>query len=264
MSPRIDDGSVPAGGPRMNPDGLPAGGRGSVPARPTLRTASPLSPAGEPVATPLRRIGRAAAQVLILVGVTCAAPAAADTIYLANGRVIHTESVRVDGDRVIFRQFGGEVSIPLTAVVRIVEDDTMEHTASSTRSSGGGDAASTGGTGGSSAAGPGVLSTPAAPGARGSRTPPEHPSQQADYWIKRIREVDERIARVQAELDRLPEYDQVDRRLLRFSGQARYFMAERDKWKALLRRFQTTRRQLYEGARKAGITPGALREGLRR
>jgi len=41
-------------------------------------------------------------------------------------------------------------------------------------------------------------------------------------------------------------------------------MAERDKWEAMLRRFESTRRQLLEGARKAGITPGALRDALER
>jgi len=53
-----------------------------------------------------------------------ATSAVADTIYLKNGRVIHTGNTRVEGDTVIFTQFGGEVTIPMSEVDRI-EEDTM-------------------------------------------------------------------------------------------------------------------------------------------
>ena len=55
-----------------------------------------------------------------------AASASADTIYLKNGRVIRSSSVRVEGDRVIFVQYAGEVSIPLVLVDRIVQDASVE------------------------------------------------------------------------------------------------------------------------------------------
>ena len=55
-----------------------------------------------------------------------AASASADTIYLKNGRTIRSSSVRIDGDRVIFIQYAGEVSIPLALVDRIVEDASVE------------------------------------------------------------------------------------------------------------------------------------------
>ena len=91
---------------------------------------------------------------------------------------------------------------------------------------------------------------------------PSQPWDKAEYSITRIKEVDERIARVRSELDRLPEYDDVERRLFRFSGQVMYFVDQREKWEGFLRRLQLSRRQLLEGARKAGIAPGALRQGL--
>ena len=46
--------------------------------------------------------------------------AGADTIYLVNGRTIHTASASVQDDRVLFTQFGGTVSIPRNQVLRIV------------------------------------------------------------------------------------------------------------------------------------------------
>lgn len=52
-----------------------------------------------------------------------ASTAAADTIYLKNGRTIYSESVRVEGDLVFFIQFGGEVSLPMALVEKIVEDE---------------------------------------------------------------------------------------------------------------------------------------------
>jgi hypothetical protein len=48
--------------------------------------------------------------------------AAADSIYLKNGRVIHTSSARIEGDLVLFLQHGSEQSIPLSIVDRIEED----------------------------------------------------------------------------------------------------------------------------------------------
>lgn len=61
--------------------------------------------------------------LLVLVGCALigvlATSAAADTIYMKNGRVIRTSEARIEGDRVIFLQYGGEVAIPLSLVDRV-------------------------------------------------------------------------------------------------------------------------------------------------
>lgn len=186
----------------------------------------------------------------------------ADTIYLANGRVIHTDSVTVEDGRVHFTQFGGAVSIPLDEVVRIVDNDKVER-ATETSPAGKNAAAekavgmfpqtSTDMAGNARVLEDAVASSPV-----GNAASPDEP----EYWIERILQVDERIARVQAELDRLPHYDEIDTRLLRFSGQALYFIAERERWETLMGQLKLTRRRLLHGARKAGITPGSLRRGL--
>lgn len=196
--------------------------------------------------------------------------ARADSIYLTNGRVIHTAAARIEGDRVIFRQYGGEVAIPRETVVRIVDDDTVERvTAPMPRTSDeAADAVATGddawgegtATGDATAA-----SGDAADASVQNDAPaePEIPGTTLEYWVERIRAVDERIVRAEAELERLPRYDSTERAMLRYSGQARYFMGEREKWQQMLEGFQATRNQLLEGARRAGITPGALRDALR-
>ena len=62
----------------------------------------------------------------VTIALTVANAATADTIYLKNGRSILSSQVRVEGDRVIFLQYGGEVSIPMSMVDRIVTDAEVE------------------------------------------------------------------------------------------------------------------------------------------
>jgi len=187
--------------------------------------------------------------------------AGADTIYLVNGRKIHTESATIRDGRVVFTQFGGTVSIPLDRVVRIVDDDETEQPI---RRSAPLDAGTASPPPSVDMTGPQRRDT--APSTVTTATPvPDNavePWRMPEYWIERINEVDARIERVQTELDRLPVYSETDRRLFRFSGQIRYFIAEREKWESLMGGMQLRRRQLVHGARKAGVTPGALRNGL--
>jgi len=68
------------------------------------------------------------ALTVVLVGAFAlgAADAHADTVYMKNGRIITSESVRVEGDRVIIQLLDGQVAIPLSLVDHIVEDDAVE------------------------------------------------------------------------------------------------------------------------------------------
>ena len=75
---------------------------------------------------------RAAHLALVIALLVTPVTANADTIYLTNGRVIHTGSTRLAEGRVHFSQFGGMVSIPLEQVERIVKDEKVERTAVST------------------------------------------------------------------------------------------------------------------------------------
>lgn len=64
----------------------------------------------------------------LLLGCIVASSAFADTVYMKTGRTIQSSSVRVEGDRVFVRLYGGEVAFPLSIIDRIVEDDTVEAT----------------------------------------------------------------------------------------------------------------------------------------
>ncbi|HJO02472.1 MAG TPA: hypothetical protein QGG47_00705 [Acidobacteriota bacterium] len=62
--------------------------------------------------------------VVLSLGVLASASnASADSVYLKNGRVIRTALARVDGQQVVFTQYGGEQSIPVSVVERVVVDD---------------------------------------------------------------------------------------------------------------------------------------------
>lgn len=188
---------------------------------------------------------------------------AADTIYLVNGRKIHTESARIRDGWVVFEQLGGTVSIPLDQVVRIVVDDEAEEPIirSTPTTDRGATADTVGHVSPGSDTGPATAASGSVP-TDGTGNAAGEGMSAPKYWIDRINAVDARIKRVQTELDRLPLYSAADQRLFRFSGQIRYFIAEREKWERLMSGMQLHRRQLLRGARKAGVTPGALRDGL--
>jgi len=60
--------------------------------------------------------------VVAALALSFATAAVADTIYLKNGRQIRSSQVRVEGDRVLFIQYGGEVALPMSIVDRIEQD----------------------------------------------------------------------------------------------------------------------------------------------
>ncbi len=54
-----------------------------------------------------------------------AAPVTADTIYLKSGRMLHTDEARVEGDRVIFTQFGAAAALSMELVDRVEDNDEI-------------------------------------------------------------------------------------------------------------------------------------------
>lgn len=198
-----------------------------------------------------------------------ASSVAADTIYLKSGRVIRTESVRIEGNKVVFSQYGGTLSIPLAAVERIEEDANVGPVARSTQSveeyreRAAARPGEPGATPGASEVPTGAAQQVGA----GAEAVPEDtevlPWETPEYWIEQIKEVDERIEVVEAQLDRVPTYTELEKRQF-FGGNMLYWVAEREKWEGYLERFQARRDELLLSARKAGITPGQLRDGLRK
>ncbi len=64
--------------------------------------------------------------MLLVVSATLVNSASADTVYLKNGRMIHSSIVRVEEDRVVVKQYDGLVAFPLDLVDRVEENDRVE------------------------------------------------------------------------------------------------------------------------------------------
>ena len=65
----------------------------------------------------------AATAVAISLAPRVASHAAADSIYLKSGRIIRSADITIDGDRLVFYQYGSEQAIPMSLVDRIEADD---------------------------------------------------------------------------------------------------------------------------------------------
>jgi hypothetical protein len=183
-----------------------------------------------------------------------ATSAVADTIYLKNGREILTSKTRIEGDNVIFLQYGGEVTIPLALVDRIVEDEARESDplpVSAPASSG--SAGQSGDQAGSSAAA-GAADPNAAPAE-------QDPKSTRDYWQQELRAFQN-------------ERDQLSTRLEDLDREERAFLFSRRSTAETRRRIEDTNAQLEaldeqeaelrDEARKLNIPAGWLRLDTRR
>ena len=183
-----------------------------------------------------------------------ATSAVADTIYLKNGREILTSTTRIEGDNVIFLQYGGEVTIPLSLVDRIEEDEAREPDplpVSQPASSG--SAGQSGDQAGANAAG-GAADPNAAPGT-------VDPKSTRDYWQQELRAFQN-------------ERDQLTTRLEDLDREERAFLFARRSTASTRRRIDDTNAQLEaldeqetelrDEARRLGIPPGWLRLDSRR
>lgn len=104
--------------------------------------------------------------------------AVADTIYLKNGRVIHTASAKQVGDKIEFEQFGQTVSIPASVVLRIERDGREESPALPVVSP---------------PAGGGVEPTDEGDVAEDEELPPE---SNPEYWSNRIQAIRDEQAEI--------------------------------------------------------------------
>ena len=78
-----------------------------------------------------------------------------------------------------------------------------------------------------------------------------------EYWQLRVAEIQEQIARVEAEIDRLPKYNYLEEKIL--DGRILWVVQEKERLEARVRELQGDRLIAREDARKAGIPPGWLR-----
>jgi hypothetical protein len=221
---------------------------------------------------------------LVALSVLLGSAAGADSIYLKNGRVIHCDWTREEGEYIVFGQYGGEARIPLHAVERVEENAETEPAPAPTLSqeeyraalvrryaeaglsspvqdpgggAGGGEGSVSGGAAGS---GGGIGGSAAGEDVAERRQPGEwrHLSPDTrEYWQLRVAEIEEQKARIVAEIDRLPEYNHLEEKIL--DGRILWVVQEKERLVAILLDLQADLTIVREDARKAGIPPGWLR-----
>ncbi len=182
--------------------------------------------------------------VLVVLLSSVAAPAAADTIYMKNGRVITSSSVRVDGDHVYVRLLGGEVRLPLFLIDHIVVDDAIEAPPSvvpgqeSTPDP-------------NNPTGPVVPGDPAGQGDPAAGAAPEEaepaPEETRAYWRNRLDPLHEELAGMDGEIQRLRSRTGAE-----VEAQIQRLQATRDGVQAQLN-------AILREARRLGVPPGWLR-----
>jgi hypothetical protein len=173
--------------------------------------------------------------------------ATADTVYLKNGRVIKTPFAEIVGNKVRFIVAGGEVMFPLSIVERIEQDYFAFPEKKAT-----------------TAAQPsptppeeGIFPIPEeAVIPTGVGDNPEAQKKQADYWVKRRKQLSEELQKAEKGLNEA-------RRRLRTSVDPRDRARTRQEIERLqkdIERYRNELNNLGTEAKKHGILPGELRE----
>ncbi len=177
--------------------------------------------------------------------------ATADSIHMKTGTVIRTAKATIEGDAVVFEQYGSRVAIPLSLVERIVPDDHSGPVAitrdTPTRSSG---------TERSAASGTGSAATRATSSAASATSQPVQPEETKDYWQDRVRALYRQGEQLEA---RLKEMRRVERAFLFSHRSTADTRRQIEDVEASIEANEQAKRDLRREARRKGVPPGWLR-----
>lgn len=184
--------------------------------------------------------------VVAALSLSVATAALADTIYLKNGRQIRSSHVRIEGDKVYFIQYGGEVALPMSLVDRIEEDANVEPPPSPPRAT---PVEGTAPAEGAPAAGGGAEG---AEGAEGE-TPIE---QTQEYWQDRVRAIEAEKEQVRLNIEDLRRTERAFLFSHRSTAETRQQIEAAE---ARLVELDQEMVELQAEARRAGVPAGWLR-----
>lgn len=209
---------------------------------------------------PARKLSATAGVILavLLASTLLVLDAAADTIYLKNGRQLRTREARVEGDRVVFWQYGARQAIPLELVERIEDDEITGPEPRATVPAGEVPAAAAGA--GQEAPSEGEIPGQEEPsgeaaGQEAGPAPEEEeeeqipPEQTREYWQQRLRPVFSEMSRIESELRRLRPHA---------AGSAN-IQRQVEELERRLRELERQAVRIRDEARRQGVPPGWLR-----
>jgi hypothetical protein len=180
--------------------------------------------------------------VVAALALTFATVAVADTIHLKNGRMIRSSQVRVEGDKVVFIQYGGEVALPMSLVDRIEQDAAVEPQ-------------------GTPPPPPGTTPDPDAPADpnapadpdAGADTPPE---ETRAFWQDRVRSIEAEKEQVRLQIEDLKRTERAFLFSHRSTAETRQAIEAAE---ARLVELDQEMTDLQAEARQAGVPAGWLR-----
>ena len=199
-------------------------------------------------------VSRRVVRVVLVGGLAClvAGSALADTIYLKNGRAIHTSKVEEVGDKIVFLVYGAKVAIPKALVERIEKNDATDEVVQTvvppTPEAVGRD----------SDAGPpadveGGDAKEAAEEGEGEALPPE---KDPAYWAERIKGIREERTALQETVTALRR----EERAFLFAHRSTAETREKiELAETRLRELDEELKELRREARRLGVPPGWLR-----
>jgi hypothetical protein len=180
---------------------------------------------------------------------------AADSIYMKTGTVIRTAKATIDGEAVIFQQYGSQVVIPLTLVERVVPDDHTGPVAITRnvrgRSSEAGESSDVSASGAESATGQRESADATSP--TRATVPPE---ETKEYWQERVRALHYQGELLEA---RLKELRRIERAFLFSHRSTADSRRQIEEVQRAIEDNEQAKRDLRREARREGVPPGWLR-----
>jgi uncharacterized membrane protein YgcG len=177
--------------------------------------------------------------VVAALALSFATAAVADTIYLKNGRQIRSSQVRIEGDRVLFIQYGGEVALPMSIVDRIEQDASVGPSATPPPPP--------------EATQPEENPDQPAAGDEGADVPPE---QTRDYWQEQVRSIEAEREQVNLQIEDLRRQERAFLFSHRSTAETRQSIEAAQQRLTELDQEMT---DLQNEARRQGVPPGWLR-----
>jgi len=192
--------------------------------------------------------------VLIVFGLS--GTATADSIYMKTGTVIRTAKATIEGDAVVFEQFGNRVAIPLSLVERVVPDDHTGPVAIASSDRGRDSGTEQAAAGAGSGSGTGAPAAQASSAASSTASQPVPPDETKEYWQNRVRALYRQGEQLEA---RLKEMRRVERAFLFSHRSTADTRRQIEDIQSAIEANDQAKRDLQREARRKNVPPGWLR-----
>jgi hypothetical protein len=190
----------------------------------------------------------------VLAGSILCAKTSADSIHMKTGTVIRTDKASIEGDAVVFEQYGSRVAIPLELVDRVVPDDHTGPVAITRDAPHGG--ASAGRSSVPESPDSGATANQSCPASATATDAPPPPEETKEYWQSRVRAL---YQQGEAHEVRLKELRRIEQAFLFSHRSTADSRRQIEEVQQAIEGNEQAKRDLKREARRKGVPPGWLR-----